>query len=278
MKRILLLLLLFLTCSLAPCIAALWTPETLPVPANTNDPTLASYVSNPDALLSDSAVRRINHVMYNLEREKGVRGLIIAVGEIEPADPYTFTMEVARRHGVGGSANTGFVLMMATQSQAYSLLTGTGLEKFLTDAQCSQLQRTYMASFMKQQRWDPAVEMVVYKVRDVLNAQEELVPHPDDGLPPAQSGRMPTVVMDVMGYILMGIGFLLGLIIVVAMLVGLLTGGLLPAILSIFTGRDGDDHHTHHSHSGSSRGGGGSHSWGSRGGGHFGGGGASGRH
>lgn len=148
-----------MTVLLVNCIAfaGVWTPETLPIPKNTYDSTLVSYVSNPDDVLSPSEVDDINDVMFTLERDYDVRGLVIAVQEIDPDDPYEFTMAVANKHGIGGRNNTGIVLMLATDSRAIQILTGDGMEKYITDAQCSRIERKIVVPLLKEQRWGEAL-------------------------------------------------------------------------------------------------------------------------
>lgn len=148
-----------MTVLLVNCIAfaGVWTPETLPIPKNTYDSTFVSYVSNPDDVLSPSEVDDINDVMFTLERDYDVRGLVIAVQEIDPDDPYEFTMAVANKHGIGGRNNTGIVLMLATDSRAIQILTGDGMEKYITDAQCSRIERKIVVPLLKEQRWGEAL-------------------------------------------------------------------------------------------------------------------------
>ena len=157
-----------------------WTPETLPVPANTTDSTQVSYVSNPDGVLSQSDVDQINRMFFVMERDKGVRGLVIAVEEINPDDPYEFTLAVANKHGIGGKTNTGIVVMVATVSRAVSILTGDGMEKFITDAQCSHIRRNIMTPLLKEGKWGEGIMAASEKISAVVTGQEELHAEEDD--------------------------------------------------------------------------------------------------
>lgn len=177
MKRIFSFFVMALLCV---CAFGAWTPETLPVPENTNDSTKVSYVSNPDGVLSASEVSRINSIMFSLEKNRGVRGLIIAVRKIEPDDPYEFTIRVGEKHGIGGKSNTGFIIMVASESRAYEIMPGMGLEKFLTDGQCGTIGRDVMVPLLKEGKWGEALVAGVQKVADVCNGEEELAPEEDD--------------------------------------------------------------------------------------------------
>ncbi len=177
-KRILSLLAVFM---LSVCVwADAWTPQTLPVPANTTDSTKVSYVSNPDGVLSQADVDQLNRIFFVMERDKGVRGLVIAVEEINPDDPYEFTLAVANKHGIGGTTNTGIVVMVATVSRAVSILTGDGMEKFITDAQCSHIRRNIMTPLLKEGKWGEGILAASEKISAVVTGQEELNPEEDE--------------------------------------------------------------------------------------------------
>lgn len=160
--------------------ASAWTPETLPVPANTTDSLKVSYVSNPDGILSPTEVDRINAMFFKMEKNQGVRGLVVVIKEMDPDDPYEFTMQVANKHGIGGKANTGVVVMLATESRGYSILTGDGMEKFLTDAQCGQIERNDMVPLLKEGKWGEGVIAACEKISGVVSGEAELVPDEDE--------------------------------------------------------------------------------------------------
>lgn len=172
-KRISLLCLALFSAILV--LGKVWTPATLPViNQNTHDSTQVSYVCNPDGILDQAVVDSINEIMFQLNTKKGVRGLVIAVEEIEPDDPYEFTINVFNMYGVGGKKNTGFALMVASKSRGYQIITGRGMEKFLTDVDCSCIGRNFMVPLLKDDKWGAAVLEGVKKIKGVINGEEEL--------------------------------------------------------------------------------------------------------
>lgn len=179
MKRFLFSLAVFVTATLT--FAKVWNAETLPVPANTTDSTKVSYVSNPDGILKAGDVDAINRIMFQLEKNHGVRGLVICVEEIDPDDPYEFTIEVGNKHGIGGKSNTGFIIMIATVSRAWEVMPGDGMEKFLTDGECSSIGRIDMVPLMKEGKWGEAILTGLHKVQAVCDNEEELGPEYSEG-------------------------------------------------------------------------------------------------
>ena len=48
------------------------------------------YVSNPDGILSESAVATIDNILYNLEQKTGIQTLVVVVTGIEGGDCFEF--------------------------------------------------------------------------------------------------------------------------------------------------------------------------------------------
>ena len=178
MRRFLSLLVMVLVS--AAVWANVWTPETLPVPKNTTDSTQVSYVSNPDGVLSQAEVDSINAKFFLMEKNQGVRGLVVAVEEINPDDPYEFTISVANKYGIGGKTNTGIIVMVATVSRAVSIQIGDGMEKFITDAQCSHIRRNIMTPLLKEGKWGAGILAACDKIQSVVSGETELNPEDDD--------------------------------------------------------------------------------------------------
>lgn len=152
-----------------------WTADALPVPRNVSRMEDANYVSDPDNILSPDYVDGINYYMSLMQFMCDARGLVVVVKYTEPDDPYEFTMQVARKHKVGGIENgLGFVLMLATESRSYQIVTTTTMEKYLTDAHCSRIEHKDMMPYLKEGNWDDALLVAVADIFDVLTDEPEL--------------------------------------------------------------------------------------------------------
>lgn len=182
-----------------------WTPETLPLPKNTTDSLRANYVTNPDGILTSTEVDSINNVMFNLEQSKGVRGLIVAVKAIEPDDPFDFTLDVFNNNGVGGKSNTGFVMMVASESRCYFTMTGEKLEIFLTDADCARIGRHDMEPLLKEGKWGQAILAGLHRIQGICSGEEELSALDDED----EDGDVGSVLMWIGGGFagLFGLGY-----------------------------------------------------------------------
>ncbi|MBQ0056469.1 MAG: TPM domain-containing protein [Bacteroidales bacterium] len=153
--------------------AGVYTPANLPMPISGGE-TL-SYVTNPDHILSSSTVDSINYWLKDLEMQKGVKSLVIVVENLDPDDPYEFSIEVGNRYGVGTKQNTGLVVTLATLDRSYWILTGTGLEKFLPDAICRRVENRTMVPLLKQGQWDAAMLATMRDLHGILLGQEDLI-------------------------------------------------------------------------------------------------------
>lgn len=151
-----------------------YTPDNLPVSTVFTDSLDYKAVSNPDGILTGSEVDYLNSVLYSLRTQHGVQGLVVCVKETDPDDPYTFALAVARKYGVGGKQSRGFILLLSTVSRGYSILTGDAMEKFLTDADCSTIERNTMLPLLKEEKWGEAVCATVNVIAEVCRGEVEL--------------------------------------------------------------------------------------------------------
>jgi len=149
-----------------------YTVDNLPVKTEYTDSIDFSAVCNPDGILSQTEVDKMNATLWSLRTTKDVQGLVIVVEESQPVDGYDFAMSVAKKYGVGSSrTNLGFVLFLSTVSRKYALLTGTGMEKYLTDAEASDIARKLMIPLLKEGKWDAAVSSALNTVAGICNGE-----------------------------------------------------------------------------------------------------------
>lgn len=170
MKRYLLSLLLALLAVVAW--AGRYSAKTLPLPANNVENP--SYVSNPDGILSGATVDSVNVLLRQLDHDKEVKVLVIVVERLDPDDPYEFSMEVGRTHGVGSKQNTGLIITLATLDRSYWILTGRGMEQYLPDAICRRVENRSMLPSLKEECWDEAILTTVKDVHNMLINEEAL--------------------------------------------------------------------------------------------------------
>lgn len=146
--------LISLLITLLSCInASAYTVETLPVSTQYSDSIDFNAVCNPDGVLTTQEVDSLNAILWSLREKQGVQGLVVAIHESEPDDPYEFAIGVARHYGVGGKQSLGFVVLVTTHQRGYQIITGDGMEKYLTDAQCSTIGRRAMVPAFKEGKW-----------------------------------------------------------------------------------------------------------------------------
>ena len=118
MKKVLLIL-----CSLfvaTALFAATYTPDNLPIPY-LKDKT--QYVSNPDGILSQTAVDSLNLWLGQMEKSHGVQTVLAVVEHIEGGDTYDFSMALGRKYGIGRKdQNSGLIILLSTGDRAYTIL------------------------------------------------------------------------------------------------------------------------------------------------------------
>ena len=171
MKRTLSFLLTLLVTALA--FAATYTVDNLPIPY-LQDRT--QYVSNPDNLLSQTAVDSLNLWLGQMEREHGVQTVLAVVERIEGGETYDFCMALGRKYGIGRKEqNSGLIILLSTGDRAYTILTGRGLEGTLPDAICKRIENYQMLPALREGNWDEAMLNAVRAITKYVDGDDSLV-------------------------------------------------------------------------------------------------------
>lgn len=122
-----------------------WNAETIEIP-HLKDST--QYVANPDAVLSQAAVNRINGTLQRLERELGIESVFIVVNHIENDDPFRMAQDVGNKYGVGRD-DRGLMVVVGYLDHSINMSPGRKLEADLTDAECHRLEQSYVVPAMR---------------------------------------------------------------------------------------------------------------------------------
>lgn len=171
MKRTLSFLLTLLVTALA--FAATYTVDNLPIPY-LQDRT--QYVSNPDNLLSQTAVDSLNLWLGQMEHEHGVQTVLAVVERIEGGETYDFCMALGRKYGIGRKEqNSGLIILLSTGDRAYTILTGRGLEGTLPDAICKRIENYQMLPALRDGNWDEAMLNAVRAITKYVDGDDSLV-------------------------------------------------------------------------------------------------------
>lgn len=103
------------------------------------------FVSNPDGLLSQSAVYRIDTMLYSLKESGRAQVVVVAVNSIGDEVPFDFLQQLVTRWGVGRKeADDGLGILLVVDQGAIEIQTGYGLEGDLPDALLKRIINNYM--------------------------------------------------------------------------------------------------------------------------------------
>lgn len=145
-----------------------WNADNIPIPY-LQDST--QYVSNPDSVLSQPAVDRMNVTLQRLNLELGVQSVVIVVNHIENDDPFRFAQDVGNKYGVGYN-DRGLVIAVGYQDHSINMSPGRALEADLTDAECHRLEQQYVVPAMRAEMPDSGMVYLVEAVYSTLQKKE----------------------------------------------------------------------------------------------------------
>lgn len=169
MKRICTYLLFLLLASSS--FAGTYSPQNIPMErVKTN----FTRVINPDGILSQEICDSIDTLLMTLDSIQ-VYGVVAVCEHFEGDDPYEFAIGLGRELEIGGKKSQGFVIALATEDRSYWISTGEGMEKFVTDATCGQVERKYMVPYLKQGDWNNAMLNTVKALQGYITGNQEYV-------------------------------------------------------------------------------------------------------
>ena len=164
MKRLGILLILVLGYILAS--AKVYKPDDI-APVHLEDRN--RYTCNPDGILSNEAVARIDAAFRTVEDSTGVQALVAVVEDIDPDDCFEFAHQLGEKVGVGrSSSNNGFVILLSTGERCVQFATGYGVEGVLPDAICKRVQERYMNPHFANNEWDEGMVAGAEALKDIL--------------------------------------------------------------------------------------------------------------
>ena len=132
------------------------------------------YVSNPDGILSESAVATIDNILYNLEQKTGIQTLVVVVTGIEGGDCFEFAYRLGKEKGVGQKGrDNGLVILLSTDERCIQFATGYGLEGILPDAICKRIQNRYMIEPFSKGDWNTGMVEGIRAVNSYLDGSME---------------------------------------------------------------------------------------------------------
>lgn len=158
------------------------------------------FVSNPDGVLSQAEVDRLNQKIQRIWDETSAEFVVVVVDRVdESMTPAQFAYEIQEKWGVGKKdKNNGLVLLVSRGDRRAEFVTGRGLEGVLPDVVCGRIVSDYMADYFREEDYDGGVEAGVDAVGKILTdpvAAEEIRSKAANDLPePIDLGEIYTHV------------------------------------------------------------------------------------
>lgn len=186
------LLIVFLIATLSVTVAREYSVSQIP---NVQLKSRYNFVSNPDGILSDSAVARIDSICYALKVSNIAQIAVVAVDQIVnegaflQADPFNFAYDLFSEWGVGREGrDNGLGILLVGDQRQIRFVTGRGVEGVLPDAICKRIQTQYMLPYFRQGDYSTGMVSGIRVIEGVL-ARSELNVGGSDYYPEAGSAN-----------------------------------------------------------------------------------------
>lgn len=140
----------------------------LPNPQRDAVPT---WVSNPDGVLSTSAVAELNKQLEDLHVTSKVPMMVVAVNNLpDHTDVDSYATDIFTTWGIGDKkTNNGVLLVLAVDDRRYAIRTGRGIvTQYLPDVETARIARNMLVPAMRDGDADRAVTGTVDRVHSIL--------------------------------------------------------------------------------------------------------------
>jgi uncharacterized membrane protein YgcG len=172
-----------------------WSADNIDIPY-LRDST--QYVSNPDHVLSQQSVDRMNVTLHGIERDFGIQTIVIVVNHILNDDPFRFAQDVGNRYGVGYH-DRGLMVVVGYEDHSINISPGRALEADLTDAECHRLEQRYVVPAMRAELPDSGMIYLTEAIYSTLQKKQLPVMAPLS----SQDDELDDTVATIMGIALL---------------------------------------------------------------------------
>lgn len=163
----------------APCMARGYRTSEVP---NVQLLDRTRFVSNPDGILSQEAVARIDRICDSLRQARLAEVAVVAVREIRSDDVFSFAIKLFTEWGVGREAgDNGLGILLVEEMREIRFVTGDGLEGVLPDALCKRIQLNYMLPWFRRGDYSRGMVEGVEAVAQVLQGADPLPEEEGEG-------------------------------------------------------------------------------------------------
>jgi len=150
--------------------SAVYTVDNVP---NVHVQDRTKYVSNPDGVLSDLTVARLDSMLYGLQRSTTAEVAVVVVDGIEGGDIDTFGTDLFGKWGIGKKDNdNGLLFLVSKDDRKMVIRTGYGLEGIVPDLIGGRLIRNVAAPHFREGDYDGGVYAVVSELNNLISDPE----------------------------------------------------------------------------------------------------------
>lgn len=117
---------------------------------NPRNESVSNWVSNPDHILDESSVEKVNKMLSQLEDSLSIEVAVVALSSIGEDTPTEFAHKLFEYWGIGKKADdNGLLILLVLDQRKVTFETGYGLEGVLPDAICFRIQQEAMVPWFK---------------------------------------------------------------------------------------------------------------------------------
>lgn len=137
-------------------------------------PSLGSPVVDTSKTLSEQEIEQIAGAINASRQDKSYQLAVLMISTLEGRAIEDYSLEVARKWGVGEKVNNnGVLLLVAKNDKKMRIEVGRGVEGNLTDVQAGRIIRNVMAPQFRQGNFSQGIIEAIEVIQNVMDGKED---------------------------------------------------------------------------------------------------------
>jgi len=122
-----------------------------------------NYLSDYAGIVPDQDEAKINYLIRHYKKMTGVEMAVLTIPTLgNEIDLVDYAQVLFDKWGIGeAGVNNGVLIIISSEDEILRIQPGYGLEEFLPDAICREVEDNIMMPFCKEKQWEKAITMTV---------------------------------------------------------------------------------------------------------------------
>lgn len=133
-----------------------------------------NYVHDENKLMTTDEIQKFSELSDSLFRKTNVAIAVAIVNDIGNYPIEEYSLDLARKWGVGGPTNEGVLITVAFKQHRFRIEVGLGAEGYLPDLQVHKLQEKDLVPAFKMEKYGEGILALSYDIAEIVAKEKKV--------------------------------------------------------------------------------------------------------